>query len=209
MNERGRKMGRLLVLGLAVCLAIPSLAAGEGNPNPRLYLEIYDVGTEEPDPVPDYICDCPGEPLHSQDTKSSDTSIGYLVVHVGDVPNGFWALPFGVQSTGASVVFLEVVACPGFVIGPSTAGMPDAIYIGTEGVCRTSYDHPGYLKYASVDTSPTQFYITASADLGHYMVVNCDQAYDEGTVVGGSAQWGEEPVDIEGTTWGTIKTLYR
>ncbi|KPJ60584.1 MAG: hypothetical protein AMJ46_06220 [Latescibacteria bacterium DG_63] len=60
-----------------------------------------------------------------------------------------------------------------------------------------------------MNTCATWFDIVPSADLGHYKVINCDNEYDTGTVIGGNAQWGSEPSTIEMTTWGRIKSLYR
>ncbi|KPJ59499.1 MAG: hypothetical protein AMJ46_10785 [Latescibacteria bacterium DG_63] len=203
-------MKQTILVALSLyCLTVPALALAAGNPNPRLYLEIYNFGAEEPGTLPEYICLCPGEPLHAEDVKTTGMSFGYLAVHIGNVPNGYYGLQFGVESIGGSVTFLEALACPGFLKVPSTAGEPDAIGVASIVGCRSSSEHLCYLRYATSDLTPTYFRIVASADMGHYMVINCDIMYDEGTQIGGGAKWGEEPVCIEKTVWGRLKTLYR
>ncbi|KPJ59358.1 MAG: hypothetical protein AMJ46_11520 [Latescibacteria bacterium DG_63] len=212
-------MKRLLASIVLVLLMIPSLVFADGNANPHLYLEINDF-TSDPAPVPDYVCTCPVVPpalIQCFSGKSAGLAFGLVPIHIGKVENGFLGLPFGIATTGGDAIFLAAVACPGFLKGPSTAGEPEAIIISSTQHCHQWRSHVGYLKYLTPNTTATFFDIVPSADLGHYMVINCDNEYDLGTVVGGRAQWGGtqsvscqgDPTTVHLGTWGKIKGLFR
>jgi hypothetical protein len=209
----------LLALAEIILLAIPAPALADGNASPRLYLEMYDF-TSDPAPVPDSVCTCPivpPGPIQCFADKSPDLAFGLVPIHIGQVENGFLGLPFGIIDTGGDAIFLAVVACPGFLRGPTTAGEPEAIIISSTGACHQWRSHVGYLKYLAPNTTATFFDIVPSADLGHNMVINCDGEYDSGTVIGGGAQWGgTKSVSCQGgdtfiqlKTWGKIKELFR
>ena len=205
---------------------LPVLALGD-NDNPHLYLEVYNF-MEEPSPVPEYICvhtDIPCEALHCYDVKTM-YSFAYVPVHIGKLdcpekepPGGFLGLPFGVVVSGEAMTYVSTNACPGFMKGPSTAGEPAAIVISSTSGCHDWYDHIGYLIYLNMSTrtGASYFDIVASADVGHHKVINCQNTYDENTVIGGGGQYGGVqtivcygwPTNVEVTTWGKIKGLYR
>jgi hypothetical protein len=212
-------MKSLLASTVLILLMIPALAAADGNANPHLYLEIYDF-VSDPVSVPDYVCSCQivyPQTIQCFSAKSSGTAFGVVPVHVGKVENGFHGLVFGVAASGGDAIFLGAAACPGFVKGQSSAGEPQAIFISTAGPCHQWRDHTGYLKYLALDTDATYFDIVPSADTGHNKVINCDDQYDEGTVVGGRSQWGGtqditcqgDPTYLRLQTWGKIKDLFR
>jgi hypothetical protein len=123
----------------------------------------------------------------------------------------------GVASSGVVCTYLSFAACPGFVVGPSTPPASIALYATTK--CHDWPDHPGYLRYISLsaDTGATYFDIVNNADDAWIKVVNCQCGYDDGTIVGGRAQWGgsktvncySHPIAVESTTWGRIKDMYR
>jgi hypothetical protein len=211
-------MKKLSALIFAACLLVPAL--GFAQVNPALYLEVYDFGMTEPDPVPDKVCYCEGPPtlpIHCYDAKTPGMSYGYVPLHVGKVPDGFRGVPYGQTTSGAAVIFLSAVACNQFLKSPSTAGEPAAIGFSSTGPCHLWHRHPGYTKYLTTNVDPTYFQIVNNADLAHNYVLDCDYNYQTGTTVGGQAQWGGtqdivcegDPTNVELTTWGKIKGLYR
>lgn len=203
-------MKKLLILISAACLLLPVMAFSAGNPNPTLYLEIYTSSAH---------CQCAyvpgGPPIPCY--LGPDRMQCYVFVHVAKVPNGFLGIPLGIDYTGPAADFLSATACPGFLMGPSTAGMPAAMISSSTGECHTWDHHPLYTRWFDSLGGTDYFDIVASADLGHYKVINCDTEYDENTLIGGRAQWGgvqditcgEGETAIELTTWGKIKGLYR
>ena len=113
-------MKKLLLLLCAACLLVPAMSFADGNPAPTLYLEIYTssghcVCSYVPggDPIPCYL--------------GPDRFQAYVFVHIAKVPNGFLGIPLGIAYTGNIADFLSATACPGFLMGPSTAGMPMAM----------------------------------------------------------------------------------
>jgi len=210
-------MGRLLALVSAVFLIVPELAFAAGNPRPELSLEIY-AFMDEPNPVPEYLRTCAGPPFHCWVAKQPSW-LACMPIHVDNVPNGFYAVNFGIMSTGERCVFYATLACPGFINGPSTAGWPSAMNIFSLRGCRDWAAHPGYVEYynPSNRTGSTIFAIVPSADAGNNYVINCDRLPDVGTVVEGDAQWGgsqtiacfARPTGLALTTWGNVKTLFR
>jgi hypothetical protein len=208
-------MKKLLILISAACLLLPAMAFGAGNANPTLYLEIA---------ADDAMCICIGPPLQcyrygqSSDFSKNPWQPTYVYVHVGKVENGFLGVPFGMVNSG-NAVFASCTACPGFLKGPSTAGEPAAVIVSSTGACHQWMEHPVYCMWqAQADVNvPDIFTLVASADLGHHNVINCDNEYDVGTVLGHGAEWapqqtlvcGGDPTAVELTTWGAIKGLYR
>ena len=202
-------MKKLLVFISVVCLLIPAMALSEGNPTPHLYLEIFEEGVDN--------CICLGPPVSCfYDGYKANYVPCYVYVHIGKVPNGFLGIPFGMTSQNTSV-FLSSTACPGFLKGPSTAGEPAAIIVSSTELCHPWQHHPIYCMWQAKDALKDYFDLTASADLGHNNVINCDNEYDTGTTIAGNAQWigpqdivcGDDPTPVELTTWGAIKGLYR
>jgi hypothetical protein len=203
-------MKKLLILISAACLLVPAMVFAAGNPNPTLYLEIYNSPTDK--------CYCTyvpgGPPLTCWNGIKTQC---FVFLHVGKVPNGFLGTPHGIAYTGDPFDYLSTTACPGFLKGPSTAGEPDAIVVSSTGECHMWDHHSCYTRWMSGTGADSFFDIVANADLGHYKVINCDNLYDEGTVIGGRAEWsdvqsivcGEDPTTVEETTWGKIKGLYR
>jgi hypothetical protein len=189
-------MKKVLVALSFVCLLIPAMSFAAGNANPHVYLEIY---------ADDAHCTCPGPPLPCyRALPKADFTPAYIFVHVARVENGFLGIPFGMVTSGGAL-FTACTACPGFLKGPST------------GLCHQWEDHPIYCMWLAQDANPDIWTIVASGDLGHHMVINCDNEYDSGTALGHGAEWssnqtvacatGGDPV--EETTWGRIKGLYR
>jgi hypothetical protein len=146
---------------------------------------------------------------------------------MGSVPNcddygGYLGLTLGVASSGEPVLFTALFACPGFAVGPSSAGWPAAIVVSSMESCHGRWDHPLYLVFAnnSALAGATYFDIVDSADsmkdnMNHH-VINCSNEYDANTMIACRAQWGGdqditcgEIVAVENTTWGRIKALYR
>ena len=119
--------------------------------------------------------------------------------------------------TDGGAMFTSCNACPGFLKGPSTAGEPAAVIVSSTGECHQWQHHPIYCMWLSQDATGEIWTLTASGDLGHYQVINCDNEYDTGTALGHGAEWssnqsftcGTGADDIEETTWGKIKGLYR
>jgi hypothetical protein len=77
-------------------------------------------------------------------------------------------------------------------------------------------DHPVYCMWLAQDANPDIWTVVASGDLGHHMVINCDNEYDTGTSLGSGAEWADNQTivcgglgPVEETTWGQIKALYR
>ncbi|KPJ60583.1 MAG: hypothetical protein AMJ46_06215 [Latescibacteria bacterium DG_63] len=87
----------LLISVYLCCLTVPALGLAAGNANPHIYLEIFDFGSSEPDPVPEYVCTCsyPVDPFPDFAEKTPGASLGYVAVHIAKVENGFLGLPFG------------------------------------------------------------------------------------------------------------------
>jgi hypothetical protein len=212
-------MKLLSLLIVVVCLVLPIRALAGGNFQPELVLTIHNNTVDEP---PSEACVMPsgGDPLDwidCYDTKLAPGNYGFLSVHAGHLDNGFTGLPFGIQASGYPVTFLGFVPCPGFTVVLSQAGMPSAIMVTSTMGCRAAREAVGYLKYVCSDTRATFFQIVANADLGHYKVINCDYTFDEGTGIGGMAQWGGTRqlgcpyvwVGAPALTWGGIKSLFR
>ncbi|MFH0778438.1 MAG: hypothetical protein V2A71_07375 [Candidatus Eisenbacteria bacterium] len=233
-------MKKLLVLISALFLMAPVVAFA-GNANPHLYLEVYNF-EEDPEgglpPMPGYICVHTEKPclaLHCYDVKVP-YNFGVVPVHVGklDLPicetfglpckepvplGGFLGISIGVVRTGEVVTFQTFTSCPGFLTGPSQAGMPAAILTSSTSGCHDWVDHPGYLYYLNMSTrtGATYFDIVASVDTGLFKLINCHNEYDDGTAIGGRGQWGGSqtiicygfPTTVDETTWGKIKGLYR
>ncbi len=203
----------LLLLLSLLCLLAPGLSSAAGNVNPHLFLEIYADNAH---------CICPGPPLSCYRYGSGDDQSKipwqptWVYIHVGKVENGFLGLPFGMANSG-NATFASCTACPGFLKGPSTAGEPFAVIVSSTGPCYQWQYHPVYCMWqAQADVNvPDLFMLVPSADLGHHNVINCDNQYDTGTVLGHGAEWspaqsivcGNSPV--EETTWGQVKALYR
>jgi hypothetical protein len=130
---------------------------------------------------------------------------------------GYLGLGFGAQISGTGMTFMNWNACPGFLKGPSAAGEPAAMLASSTAICHDWYDHEGYMIWMNLTGTTARYMnIVASADLGHYKLINCHSQYDEGTTVGGGIQiggtqtivcGGQSPV--EEMTWGEIKALYR
>ena len=232
----------LIILGLAA-LMIPSFVLA-GNVAPTLYLEVsyqtYDP-EEAPPPVigPEICAHVRTYPVALQCFAPRLAFTYYIVpIHVGklDMPicqttgpsceqfGGYLGLGFGITLTNnVGVVqttpsFMSWNACPGFLKGPSAAGEPAACIASSTALCHDWPDHEGYLLYNNLSGSTERrLNIVASADLGHYKVINCHNQYDNGTVIGhgvqiGGAQTivcGESPTAVTETTWGAIKGLYR
>ncbi len=231
-------MKKLLIVLAA--LMIPTVVMA-GNMAPALYLELYQFEEDptDPGPMPGYVC------VHERPTSYPFTlpcyapwvRYNYYVVpiHVGklDMPicattgsgcvgfGGYLGCGFGVASTGTGTLgFMSWNACPGFLKGPSTAGEPAACLASSTLLCHDWVDHEGYLIYFASGTatgSKRYLNIVASADLGHFKVINCHNQYDNGTTVGGGVQigmaqdilCGDSPTPVSATTWGAIKGLYR
>jgi len=213
-------MKLLLFVVVAGSLLATTPAWGEGNPNPWPVLVIRNSTVDE---APAGACVFPAgiDPqteLQCYDRKLAAGNYGFLSVHAGHLDNGFTGLPFGIHASGSPVTYVEFVACPGFAVGPSQAGMPSAILVTSTVGCRQERDAVGYLKYKCLNTSVTYFNIVGNADLGHYKVVNCDYTFDENTEIKTGAQWGGNEstlfcpgvgVGIEATTWGQLKAIFR
>ena len=212
-------MKRLLALIATACLLFPTLSLAEGNVRPTLNLEIHITDNQtivpeetciHPHPIPpDMLLDCYA--------PKATYTFALIAMHVNHVPNGFLGVPYGVAVTGQDVIFMGVYPCPGFCLGPGTT--PGSVYFNSIDGCRQWWEHPGYLAYFTMSSTPsaTWFDIVSNEDLGHYWVLNCDKEYDINTLIGCSAQWGGPQTIICGdartaageTTWGTIKGLYR
>jgi hypothetical protein len=203
-----KKMKSLFVALCVVFLAIPSVVASDGNPNPHLYLEIF---------ADDAHCVSVGiPPVCFYDGYKAEWVPCYVFLRVSKAANGFYGLPFGMTAQNTSV-FLGSIACPGFLKGPSTAGEPAAIMVTSSEECHQWQHHPIYCTWQAKDSATDYFDIVASADVGHHNVINCDNQYDTGTVIGGRAQWigpqtiicGGDIYPVEPATWGKIKASYR
>ncbi|KPJ59702.1 MAG: hypothetical protein AMJ46_10145 [Latescibacteria bacterium DG_63] len=200
-------MKRVLVAASLLCLMVPAVSFAQ-NANPYLYLEIY---------ADDDHCTCQGPPLQCYRAlpKTAWTPT-YIFVHVARTENGFLGIPFGMVTSGGAM-FSSCTACPGFLKGPSAAGEPAAVIVSSTALCHQWQDHPIYCMWLSQDEDPDIWTLVGSADLGHYMVINCLNEYDFGTTLGHGAEWssnqsfacatGDDPIDE--TTWGKIKALYR
>ncbi|KPJ61663.1 MAG: hypothetical protein AMJ46_00875 [Latescibacteria bacterium DG_63] len=204
-------MKKLLILISAACLLIPALVFGQ-NANPMLYLEIYDS---------DAHCICPyvrgGDPLPCyRPLPKAQWMPAYIFIHVAKVENGYLGVPFGMVTSGGAM-FSSCTACPGFLKGPSSAGEPAAVIVSSTALCHPWNDHPIYCMWLSQDGNDETWTLVASADLGHYYVINCLNEYDFGTTLGHGAAWAAtnplvcagDPTPVEETTWGKIKGLYR
>jgi len=226
-------MRRITMLVVAASLVAP-VAVLAGNAQPRLYLEVYGW-FEEPDPMPAYVCvhpvsDRPTPSLACYTLKPPYTWAA-IPIHVGklDYPicptigpecvnlGGFRGVSLGVKISGEFVNFMDFHPCPGFLAGPCDP--PAAILCSSAFSCRDWWDHPCYLSYLnmSVRSGATYFDVVGSSTDGQSLVINCSSQYDYGTIVGGRAQWGGAktitceggPTDVERTTWGMVKSLFR
>jgi hypothetical protein len=201
-------MKKVLVAVSFVCLLVPAMVFAQGNANPNIYLEIY---------ADEAHCTCPGPPLpcYRSDTKAQYLPT-YIFLHVARVENGYKGLPFGMVTDG-NAMFTACTACPGFQKGPSTAGEPAAVIVSSTGECHQWQQHPVYCMWLSNDAAGEIWTVVSSADLGHYMVINCDNEYDSGTTLGHGAEWSTNQSfacatggdAVEQTSWGRIKSLYR
>jgi len=205
-------------------LEIFDLGQGEDEPDPvpdyvcrhpyqpwwePLYMSCY---------VPRYRYEWVGIPIHL--TKLGPPECPYPVGPACEGYGGYSGVPFGVVQTGVHpIMFIGWNACPGFVKGPSEAGEPAAC-VALSDLCHSSWEHAGYLLYLNISTSieANYFHIVANADLGHNMVMSCSGTYYVNTAVGGSSvQCGGTqsfacpgpPTDVDQTTWGRIKTMFR
>lgn len=229
---------------LSVVFLLPGSIALAGNVHPCPFLEISMF--DEPSPPPEYaqaVCyhqwiyrppyyEGPMEPACF--AAKPPYMYATLAVHIGclDDPicptvgpgceqyGGFTGFAFGISTTGFPVSYLSFTPCPGFTENPSQAGAPAAISVSSTSGCRISSNHVGYLTYLNGTSAvgATYFDIVPNADLGYFKVVNCAGTYDEGTTIGGRAQWGGTKTltcltggrtDVRPTTWGGIKALYR
>ena len=234
---------KTLALAFFCCsfVLLPQAIALAGNAHPCPFLEIYLFDVVPPPPSDDYVCYHPWlyyPPGGPADVVCFSPKVpnlyACLPVHVGCIDNpvcpsvgpeceqygGFTGFAFGILATGSPVTFISFTPCPGFVESPSEAGVPAAINVSSTWGCRISSHHVGYLTYLNGTVlGATYFDIVPNADLGHFKVTNCSGAYDEGTTVAGSAQWGgTKSIDcwqywwwtvVESTTWGKIKSLFR
>jgi hypothetical protein len=206
-----------------------------GNIAPRLLLEVYSFD-EAPNPVPEYICrhTVTGSPqvlpCYAQRiayyTYCFPLHVAHLSFPICPTPGGgcvgyggYLGVGFGVTQTGSHpLTFMSWNACAGFLKGPSAAGEPAACLASSTQLCHDVLDHEGYLVYLNASTYTTYsaiFTIVASADLGHYKLINCHSQYDENTIIEGRAQVAPtqtmicSEVPVEELTWGKIKGLYR
>jgi len=235
-------MKTLLSALIAACVCLLPVATLAGNAHPTLYLEIYafDNNPDDPGPAPPYVCAHPSsDPVQLQCyAPKAPYTFAVLPIHIGnlDTPplaegwpagstgpgGGFVCVTYGVSTIGAHCTYVSFSACPGFLIGPSNAGMPAACLSTATTRCHDWVDHPGYLTYfTATGVGDTYFNIVANADEGYARVINCQFEYDMGTQIGAGAQWGgtqtvvcpwdssPDPTSVEETTWGRIKGLYR
>ncbi|MCX5801728.1 MAG: hypothetical protein NTX17_10110 [Candidatus Eisenbacteria bacterium] len=206
-------MKKLLVLFCAACICLLPAIALAGNPNPKLYLEIWSFSAKQTllPTTPAYICTHPGRPLSGTLAcwEPDVLSHIYVAVHIGGLVNicpnqpgtsqcdafgGFLGLPFGINEVSdIALTFMNWNACNGFGKGPSLAGEPLACLASSSELCHDWMDHIGYLYYRNIDdTQVADLTIVKSLDTpeGGPWVINCSSTYDEGTTVGGGARYG-------------------
>jgi hypothetical protein len=230
-------MTRLLSLVICACaLAVP-MCSPAGNMAPRLWLEVYYQADDPTDPEgPGYLADPCRHPLSAPPAMPCYAprlpyNFYVIPIHVGnlDAPicatvgsgcaayGGIVGVGFGAALTGGTgLTFMSWNACPGFIKGPSVSGEPSSMLASSTELCRDWFEHEGYMLWINdTGTSARFINIVASADLGHYRVINCSNTYDDGTTVGGGVQIGGTQVNcggwgpVEEMNWGAIKALYR
>jgi len=207
--------------------------APAGNVLPYVHLEVYQYSQQQ-DPAPAEVClhQERGEIELQCYCPKSAYAYAFVPIHVTHLnlpicstvgpacadSGGYTGIELGLHVSGTAVTFLSAVACSGFSKLPSTASEPGAISFVSTSLCHASGAHPGYVVYynASTKTTATYFDITSNADTGQLRVLNCEQLYDPWTAINGRAQWGGTrtivcsiDIDVEPSTWGKIKALYR
>jgi hypothetical protein len=227
----------LLILFSASVFALPVCDLA-GNWGPQLALEVYYQADDPTDPEgPGFLtnpCFHPGSRMPVLSCYAPRLAYNFYIVpiHVDQLAlpicpttgmdcvgyGGYLVLGFGAQISGSGMTFMSWNACPGFLKGPSAAGEPAAMLASSTAICHDWYDHEGYMIWMNLTGTVARYInIVASADLGHYKLINCHNQYDDNTTIAGLVQiggtqtivcpWQGDPV--EETTWGEIKALYR
>ncbi|KPJ60362.1 MAG: hypothetical protein AMJ46_07275 [Latescibacteria bacterium DG_63] len=203
-------MRKVLTRIVAICLFLSIPALAEENEKPLLLLT---VNSGDCDEKPGIVCllenDHPLSKIRCYEEKTVQGGYCLVGVHVCGMNEGFLGLSFGIEASGAPVSFTEFVPCPGFAVGPSQAGIPEAIIVSSTTGCRHSREAVGYAKYVRSDNGATYFDIVPNSELAHSNVINCEVQYEEAAVfrhAGHTAQWGGEQSVSCPYAWPCIET---
>jgi hypothetical protein len=208
-------MKKLLILIAVACLMIPVMATAQDPPH--VYLEIYQQAPETPPPPEACVCPGPGvEGLQCWHAKTQYNH-AFVPIHIGKMP--FKGIDFGYQVTGEGVMSLTCLACsPDFQL--STIQPEVELYIGSTVGCMPWWRHPGFLRaFAFTAAAKSTFDLLPPASTPPVTAINvndCDGGRNDATYVHG-AEWGgtksltcgDAPTNVELTTWGAIKDLFR
>jgi hypothetical protein len=178
--------------------------------SPGLVLTIHSGSATD---VPAAPClsasESPLDRIRCYDEKLTRGNHGYVVVNVCGMEDGFTGLSFGIEASGASVSLVDFIPCPDFMVGPSLAGIPDAVLVLSAAGCRDSKETIGYFKYLCSDTDATYFNVIPNSDLGHCSIMNCRGKYEETLVINhpeNGAQWGGEQTLSCSFAWSCLDT---